>query len=195
MKRALSNAMASGKTGRELLQKALYTRISQLPDAEYFYDTVREEKYGYEPLAYDGHGYCEYICMKLAPYLYSSDCETSLVKRFLQHDFVLTHDSFGQVYSYPRGYGHAYLKVFFEEEGTDIFIDPTYKQLFINKRGPMKKFFSPYAEYLYSLPSVFAGTKQDFVDLVDEIEKRKQLDPYHKNDRSLPLSCKEQDLV
>lgn len=188
--------MASGKTGRELLQKALYTRISQLPDAKLFYDTVREEKYGYEPLAYDGRGYCEYICMKLAPYLHSSECKVSLVKRFLTHDFILTHDSFGQTYSYPQGYGHAYLRVCFgDEEGTDIFIDPTYKQLFINKRGPMKKFFSPYAEYLYSLPPVFAGTKQDFVDLVQEIEERKQHDPYHKHDRSLPLSCKEQDFV
>ncbi|SHO33123.1 Hypothetical protein BQ3484_55 [Cedratvirus A11] len=175
--------------GKGLLQRTLYHKIKSLPGSEYFYDTVREEKYGREPLAYDGQGCCEQICSHLVPYFTSPDCELSMVRNILNHDFFITRDSFGQVYSYPRGYGHAYIKASFE--GIDLYIDPTYKQLFISKRGPMSKFFSPYSEFLYSLPPVFAGTEEDFTDLVKELEERKRHDPYHKDDKSLPLSLLE----
>nr|WIL03973.1 hypothetical protein Clen_43 [Cedratvirus lena] len=182
-------------SGKGLLQKTLYDKIKSLSGSEHFYDTVRAEKYGYRSSSYDGRGYCEYICQELAPYFHSSDCRVSIFRHVLNHDFVITHDSFGQVYSYPQGYGHAYLRARFA--GIDLYIDPTYKQLFINKRGPMNKFFSPYTEHLYSLPPVFAGTREDFVDMVKDLEERKKDDPYHKDDRSLPLSLlhlKEEEL-
>jgi hypothetical protein len=168
-------------SGKGLLQRTLYNKIKDLSKSEHFYDTVREEKYSLSSLSYDGQGYCEYICAQLVPYFISPDCKLSMVRHILSHDFIITHD-----YSYPRGYGHAYLKAGFE--GINLYIDPTYKQLFISKRGPMKKFFSPYAEYLYSLPPVFAGTREDFADLVKDLEERKRHDPYHEDDRSLPLS-------
>jgi hypothetical protein len=176
------------KQGKTFLQRTLYRKIKEF-NQPLFYDSVRAEKYGQTSLAYDGQGCCEHICARLVPYFTSPDCKLSMVRHILSHDFILTQDSFGQVYSYPRGYGHAYLKARFE--GIDLYIDPTYKQLFINKRGPMSKFFSPYAEFLYSLPPVFAGTKEDFVELVEQIEERKERDPYHTKDKSLPLSLLE----
>jgi hypothetical protein len=74
--------------------------------------------------------------------------------------------------------GHFYVSV---DEG-QLIVDPLYRDLLMLGRGLTRKWTSPYANLLYSLPPIFVGTVQEMSNLIAKMEVQRQKDPDHCDD-------------
>jgi hypothetical protein len=138
------------------------------------YDSFRYKKYGLIG-SYDGHGQCGCVSKLLKDHIVSQKLfEDVSICKTVKSIEEATRNSLSC-------YDHVFLKVS-NKSKNEFIVDGTYKQLFIQKRGPVDKCVSPYADYLYNLPPVFIGTYDDLFELMHDLQRIKSADPLHADD-------------
>lgn len=140
----------------------------------HLHDSLRYDKYG-SCQSYNGRGFCGVISYSLKDYLTSNNI-------FDNVRICTTQKDIEQITKLGLSYSdHIFLKAL-NKDNQQLIIDGTYKQLFITKRCPVEKVFSPYANILYNLPPVFIGTYDDLYKLMCCLQKWKNADSLHIQD-------------
>ena len=141
----------------------------------YLYEFTRRQTHGLSIQAYFGKGECGYTCNILKDYLVGNKIYETVdiyIKRRTQYEIEMYKLSCNN---------HAFLQVV-DEKNNCLIIDPTYKQLLFVGAGNVTKWCSAYTEYLFNLPPIFIGTKEELIKLLQDLKMKRLQDEEHCKD-------------
>ena len=144
-------------------------------DLSILYEFTRRQTHGLSVQAYFGKGECGYTCNILKDYLVRNKIYKTVdiyIKRRTRYEIEFHKLSCND---------HAFLQTV-DEKNNYYIIDPTYKQLLFVGAGNVTKWTSSYTEYLFNLPPIFIGTKQEIVKLLQDLKMKRLQDEEHCKD-------------
>jgi hypothetical protein len=157
------------------LSQALYNEIHQHCKSKHInaivYDKIRSDRYGKKEQSYDGQGECGKVSRFVQDYLFTQGIKTRL--------HYSTKGAWVMQKWNLSCYDHMFLRT---ADDLDMIIDPTWKQLYFQKSGKTEKWFSKYAEFLYTCHPVFVGTDRELDEMISKLYEMRQGDFLHKDD-------------
>ncbi len=162
----------------KLIQKEVFKAIQasdkgQLRGSCEIYDRIRVAQFGRNEQSYSGNVW-NHEMVKTAFQTTQKILPDSLCKKISKIEY-----SGSQYRENESGTsGHFYVSV----DGGKLIVDPLYRDLLMLSRGWTRKWTSPYANTVYSLPPVFVGSGKDMQDLINQMESERKKDPDHAED-------------
>lgn len=141
------------------------------------FELKRTEKFGKTNKSYYGRSYSRDICLIIFNYLLVNYIKVDKIEYHKTEKYYYLNFNSDRTLTSDW---HSFLVCY--KDNKEYIIDGSYKSLFMIHRGYVDKWFSEYAEKIFSLPPIFVGTREELNTLKKEMEEIRKLDKLHKDD-------------